>query len=96
MSIFAFVGFFAFGAGPVVWTYCSEMFPPDTRARNVGFTTCANWLGNLLIAQASRLMRGAFAILVVVVVVVVVDVVVVVVVVVVVFALGALAWWWWW
>ncbi len=53
LSIFAFVAFFAFGAGPVVWTYCSEMFPPDTRARNIGFTTCANWLGNLVIAQAS-------------------------------------------
>jgi len=56
MAIFFFVGFFAFGAGPVVWTYCSEMFPAKTRARSVGVTTCANWLGNLFLAQMTPIM----------------------------------------
>eukprot|EP00930_Biecheleria_cincta_P033936 TRINITY_DN23486_c0_g1_i1.p1 TRINITY_DN23486_c0_g1~~TRINITY_DN23486_c0_g1_i1.p1 ORF type:complete len:437 (+),score=75.76 TRINITY_DN23486_c0_g1_i1:192-1502(+) len=35
-SIFFFVLNFAYGFGPVVWTYCAEMFPSKYRARCMG------------------------------------------------------------
>jgi len=51
ISAFFFVFNFAFGFGPIVWVYCAEIFPLRYRARCIGVTTVANWIGNFLIAQ---------------------------------------------
>lgn len=49
--IFLFIACFACTWGPVVWTYCAEIFPLRYRARCLGVTTMTNWIGNFLIAQ---------------------------------------------
>merc|ERR1712224_676267 len=46
-----FVINFAYSWGPMVWVYCAEIFPLRSRARCVGVTTTANWVGNFFIAQ---------------------------------------------
>lgn len=51
VSTFFFVFNFAYGFGPIVWVYCSEIFPLRYRARCIGVSTMANWLGNWIIAQ---------------------------------------------
>eukprot|EP00928_Gymnodinium_smaydae_P056792 TRINITY_DN4011_c0_g2_i1.p1 TRINITY_DN4011_c0_g2~~TRINITY_DN4011_c0_g2_i1.p1 ORF type:complete len:549 (+),score=109.55 TRINITY_DN4011_c0_g2_i1:221-1648(+) len=51
LSIFFFVFNFAYGIGPIVWVYCSEIFPLRYRARCIGVSTMANWVGNFIIAQ---------------------------------------------
>merc|ERR1712107_297967 len=51
ISAFFFVFNFAFGFGPIVWVYCVEIFPLRYRARSLGVTTLANWVGNFIIAQ---------------------------------------------
>merc|ERR1711920_332808 len=50
-STFFFVFNFAYGFGPIVWVYCSEIFPLRYRARCVGVCTMANWVGNFIIAE---------------------------------------------
>lgn len=49
-SICLFIFNFGYGWGPVVWTYCAEMFPMKYRTKAVGLTTDANWIGNIGIA----------------------------------------------
>jgi sugar porter (SP) family MFS transporter len=51
LSIFFFVFNFAYGAGPVVWTYVAEIYPLRYRARCIAVCTMANWIGNFLIAE---------------------------------------------
>jgi len=51
ISTFFFVFNFAYGFGPIVWVYCSEIFPLRYRARCIGVSTMANWVGNWIIAQ---------------------------------------------
>jgi len=51
VSAFFFVFNFAYGFGPIVWVYCSEIFPLRYRARCIGVCTMANWVGNFIIAQ---------------------------------------------
>lgn len=51
ISAFFFVFNFAYGFGPLVWVYCSEIFPLRYRTRCVGVCTMANWVGNFIIAQ---------------------------------------------
>ncbi|MFE3291223.1 sugar porter family MFS transporter [Rhodococcus sp. NPDC059234] len=46
----AFVFFFAFSWGPVVWVLISEMFPNRVRAAAVGIATAANWVANFLVS----------------------------------------------
>jgi len=55
-SAFFFVFNFAFGFGPIVWVYCAEIFPMRCRARALGVTTVANWVGNFIIAQFTPVM----------------------------------------
>lgn len=50
VSICLFIFNFGYGWGPVVWTYCAEMFPMKYRTKAVGATTDANWVGNIFIA----------------------------------------------
>jgi len=49
-SICLFIFNFGYGWGPVVWTYCAEMYPMKYRTKAVGATTDANWIGNIFIA----------------------------------------------
>ena len=47
---------FGDGWGPVVWTYCAEVFPTSFRTKAVGATTDANWVGNIFIAMLPPVM----------------------------------------
>jgi len=58
-SICLFIFSFGYGWGPVVWTYCAEMFPMKYRTKAVGATTDANWVGNMFIAFAPPLLLGS-------------------------------------
>merc|ERR1712048_906705 len=51
VGVFFFVFNFAYGAGPIVWTYVAEIYPMKYRARCVGVCTMANWVGNFIIAE---------------------------------------------
>jgi sugar porter (SP) family MFS transporter len=50
-SVFFFVFNFAYGCGPIVWTYVAEIYPLKYRARCIGVCTLANWVGNFIIAE---------------------------------------------
>lgn len=54
--VFFFVVSFACTWGPIVWVYCSEMFPLKYRSRCIGVTTATNWIGNFLIAQLAPML----------------------------------------
>ncbi|CAJ1387762.1 unnamed protein product, partial [Effrenium voratum] len=51
-AIFFNIFNFAYGWGPVVWIYCSEIFPLKYKTKANGLTTDANWVGNFLIGFA--------------------------------------------
>jgi len=55
-SICLFIFNFGYGWGPVVWTYCAEMFPMKYRTMAVGATTDANWVGNIFVAMLPPLL----------------------------------------
>jgi len=57
-SICAFIFNFGYGWGPVVWTYCAEMFPMKYRTEATGLTTDANWVGNIFIAMIPPILLG--------------------------------------
>mmetsp|Transcript_69383 Transcript_69383/g.201286 ORF Transcript_69383/g.201286 Transcript_69383/m.201286 type:complete len:507 (-) Transcript_69383:171-1691(-) len=59
-SVLVFVAAFAATWGPVVWTYCSEIFPQKHRGRCMAIATTSNWVGNFIIAQATPVMFGLF------------------------------------
>ena len=56
--VFFFVVNFAYGWGPIVWVYNAEIFPLRFRSRCVATATCANWVGNYLIAQCTPILLG--------------------------------------
>jgi SP family arabinose:H+ symporter-like MFS transporter len=47
--ILLYVAFFAFGMGPGVWLYMSEIFPTKIRGRAVALATSALWAGTLVV-----------------------------------------------
>ena len=47
--ILLYVAFFAFGMGPGVWLYMSEIFPTKIRGRAVALATSALWAGTLIV-----------------------------------------------
>mmetsp|Transcript_112436 Transcript_112436/g.323212 ORF Transcript_112436/g.323212 Transcript_112436/m.323212 type:complete len:483 (-) Transcript_112436:57-1505(-) len=55
-----FVASFAVGWGPIVWTYCSEIFPQRQRSKCMALATTANWIGNYAIAQATPVLFGRY------------------------------------
>merc|ERR1712226_715034 len=59
ISAFFFVFNFAYGFGPIVWTYCAEIFPLRYRARAIGVCTMANWVGNFIIAQFTPMLLAS-------------------------------------
>jgi len=58
LSICLFIFNFGYGWGPVVWTYCAEMFPMKYRTKATGLTTDANWIGNIGIAYLPPILLG--------------------------------------
>lgn len=58
LSICLFIFNFGYGWGPVVWTYCAEMFPTKYRTKATGLTTDANWIGNIFIALLPPILLG--------------------------------------
>jgi sugar porter (SP) family MFS transporter len=57
---------FAYSWGPVVWTYCSEMFPLRERGKATGLTTFSNWTWTTIVGAvfphaASASLSGCFA-----------------------------------
>jgi len=56
--VFFFVVNFAYGWGPIVWVYNSEIFPLKYRSWCVATTACANWVGNYAVAQSTPVLLG--------------------------------------
>lgn len=50
--LIAFIAFFAFSQGAVIWVYISEIFPTDVRARGQALGSSTHWLMDALIAMA--------------------------------------------
>lgn len=46
----AYIGFFAFSQGAVIWVYISEIFPTKVRAKGQGLGCSAHWIMNALIS----------------------------------------------
>jgi SP family arabinose:H+ symporter-like MFS transporter len=49
LEISFYVAFFAFGMGPGVWLYLSEIFPTKVRGRAAALATSALWAGTLVV-----------------------------------------------
>jgi SP family arabinose:H+ symporter-like MFS transporter len=49
LEILIYVAFFAFGMGPGVWLYLSEIFPTRVRGRAASLATSALWAGTLVV-----------------------------------------------
>jgi len=47
----AFIAFFAFSYGPVIWTILSEIYPTYMRGRAMSIATFALWVGTYIIGQ---------------------------------------------
>lgn len=60
--LIAFIAFFAFSQGAVIWVYISEIFPTDVRARGQSLGSSTHWFMDAIIATAFPLvaqhMRG--------------------------------------
>ena len=50
--LIAFIAFFAFSQGAVIWVYISEIFPTDVRARGQALGSSTHWLMDALVALA--------------------------------------------
>ncbi|CAE7554604.1 ecdD [Symbiodinium pilosum] len=51
--VFFFIINFAYGWGPIVWVYNSEIFPLRYRSQCIATAACSNWVGNYAIAQCT-------------------------------------------
>lgn len=61
VALIGFIGFFALSQGAVIWTYISEIFPQEVRARGAALGSGTHWLMNALIAAAFPLVAGLSA-----------------------------------
>ena len=52
----AYIVFFAFSLGPIVWTMISEIYPLRNRAQAVAVSTAANWGANFLVSLSFPIM----------------------------------------
>jgi MFS family permease len=55
----AFIGFFAFSQGAVIWVYLSEVFPNLVRAKGQALGSFTHWIMNAMIAGVFPLMAAA-------------------------------------
>ncbi|MDF7674877.1 sugar porter family MFS transporter [Acetobacteraceae bacterium ESL0709] len=56
--ILIFVAGFAIGAGPLVWTLCSEVQPTSGRDFGIGCSTLMNWAANMVISAIFPVVMG--------------------------------------
>jgi len=54
----AYIVFFAFSLGPIVWLMISEIYPLRNRAQAMGVSTAANWGANFLVSATFPIMTG--------------------------------------
>jgi sugar porter (SP) family MFS transporter len=52
----AYIVFFAFSLGPIVWLMISEIYPLQNRAQAVAVSTAANWGANFLVSLTFPIM----------------------------------------
>lgn len=57
-ALVAYIGFFAFSQGAVIWVYISEIFPNRVRAQGQSLGAGAHWLLNALISAAFPLVAA--------------------------------------
>ncbi|MFN8658810.1 MAG: sugar porter family MFS transporter [Candidatus Obscuribacterales bacterium] len=50
--LMAYIGFFAFSQGSVIWVYISEIFPTPVRARGQSLGSSSHWVMNAIISAA--------------------------------------------
>ena len=50
-ALLMFIVGFAMSAGPIIWIFCSEIFPNAGRDLGVTFSTSTNWVVNAIIGQ---------------------------------------------
>jgi sugar porter (SP) family MFS transporter len=48
--LIAFIGFFSFSQGAVIWVYLSEVFPTDVRAKGASLGSFTHWTMNALVS----------------------------------------------
>jgi sugar porter (SP) family MFS transporter len=56
----AYIVFFAFSLGPIVWLMISEIYPLRNRAQAVAVSTAANWGANFLVSLTFPIMTARF------------------------------------
>ncbi len=49
VSLFIYIGSFAYSLGPIGWLLNSEIYPLHIRGKAMGAATCANWIANFII-----------------------------------------------
>jgi hypothetical protein len=54
----AFIAFFAFSQGTVIWVYISEIFPNRVRARGQSLGSATHWIMNAIISGAFPLVAA--------------------------------------
>jgi sugar porter (SP) family MFS transporter len=57
--LMAFIAFFAFSQGTVIWVYLSEIFPTSVRAKGQSLGSLTHWLMNALISGAFPLLAAS-------------------------------------
>jgi sugar porter (SP) family MFS transporter len=58
--LMAYIVFFAFSLGPIVWLMISEIFPYRVRGPAIAVSTAANWAANFLVASSFPALRADF------------------------------------
>jgi hypothetical protein len=46
----AFIGFFSFSQGAVIWVYLSEVFPTNVRAKGASLGSLTHWIMNAVVS----------------------------------------------
>ncbi|MBO9712016.1 sugar porter family MFS transporter [Sphingomonas sp.] len=60
-ALIGFIGFFAMSQGAVIWTYISEIFPQEVRARGAALGSGTHWLLNALISAVFPMVAAVSA-----------------------------------
>lgn len=60
ISAHLFYIFFCFTWGPAVWVVLGELFPNRIRTTGLGISTCANWIGNIIVTWTFPPMLESF------------------------------------
>lgn len=58
-SLILFIAAFGIGAGPVPWTMCSELLPPNIKGPGVSIATFSNWILAFIVTKTFVNMQEA-------------------------------------